>query len=132
MTIDAEVRAVLAAQARITASGPILLQIAAALAANIKKEKELMSQITDWAATEQADLTTISTTLDAVVTGVAALDALIVGFQNSPGTLSATDQAALDAIVAASAALVTKSAAISTVAPGTPPPPPPPLGSAHR
>lgn len=91
---------------------------------NIQKEQLLMSQITDWAAQEQADLTTISNTLDTIVTGIAALDALITQFQNSPGTLSATDQAALDAIQAASHALVAKSAAIS-VAPPTPPPPAP-------
>ncbi len=81
-----------------------------------------MSQITDWAAKEQADLTAISTTLDGIVTGIAALDAMIVAFQNSPGTLSAADQAALDSIVTASDALKTKSAAIST-APPVPPVP---------
>ena len=79
-----------------------------------------MSQITDWAATEAADLTTISTTLDAIVAGITALDALITNFQNSPGTLSAADQAVLDGIQAASKALVAKSQAISV----TPPVPP--------
>ena len=79
-----------------------------------------MSQITDWAAAEQADLTQISTTLDAIVAGVTALDTLITNFQNSPGTLSAPDQAALDGIQAASKALVSKASAIST-APPTPP-----------
>lgn len=76
-----------------------------------------MSQITDWAATEQASLTTISTTLDGIVTGIAALDVLIANFQNSPGTLSAADQAALDAIQASSTALVTKAGAIVVNAP---------------
>ena len=79
-----------------------------------------MSAITDWAAAEQADLTSISSTLNAIVTGVTALDTLIENFQNSPGSLSATDQAALDAITAASAALVTQAAAISTAPPSTP------------
>lgn len=79
-----------------------------------------MSKITDWAATEQADLTEISSTLDGIVTGVAALDTLITNFQNSPGTLSAEDQAALDAIKAASAALVTKASGISTTPPAAP------------
>ena len=79
-----------------------------------------MSQVTDWAAKEQADLTAISTTLDGIVTGIAALDTLITNFQNSPGTLSPADQAALDAIQTASDALVTKSQAISVAAP-TPP-----------
>ena len=84
-----------------------------------------MSQITDWAAKEQADLDTISVTLDGVVAGIAALDALITVFQNSPGTLSAADQAALDGIQAASKALVTKSAGISV---NPPAPPPNPVG----
>lgn len=83
--------------------------------------KKIMSQIQDWAAQEQADLTAISGTLDTIVTGINALDTLITNFQNSPGTLSAADQAALDGIKAASAALVTKSSAINV----TPPPPPP-------
>lgn len=78
-----------------------------------------MSQVTDWAAKEQADLTAISTTLDGVVAGVAALDVLIQNFQNSPGPLSQQDQAALDAISQASTALVAKSAAISTTAPSS-------------
>ena len=76
-----------------------------------------MSQITDWAAKEQANLDAVSATLDSIVTGIAALDKLITDFQNSPGTLSAADQAALDAIVASSGALVTKSAAISVTPP---------------
>ncbi len=80
-----------------------------------------MSQITDWAAKEQANLDSISKTLDGIVAGIAALDVLIQNFQNSPGTLSPSDQAALDAIVASSGNLVTKSAAIS-VTPPTPPP----------
>lgn len=81
-----------------------------------------MSQITDWAVQEQADLTAISNTLDSIVAGVTALDALIEQFQNSPGNLSAEDQAALDSIQAASKALVSKAAAIS-VAPPSPPMP---------
>ena len=79
-----------------------------------------MSKITDWAAAEQADLAQISTTLDGIVTGVAALDTLITNFQNSPGTLAPADQAALDAIQAASKALVTKAAAISVAPPSAP------------
>ena len=72
-----------------------------------------MSQITDWAAKEQADLDAISATLDGVVSGIAALDAMIQAFQNSPGTLSPSDQAALDAISSASTTLKDKAAAIS-------------------
>ena len=82
-----------------------------------------MSVITDWAAQEQADLSAISNTLDTVVAGIAALDTLITNLQNSPGTLSAADQAALDSIQAASKALVAKSSAISVTPPTTPPTP---------
>jgi hypothetical protein len=78
---------------------------------------QIMSQITDWAAQEQADLASISTTLDGIVTGIAALDALITSLQTSPGTLSAADQAALDSIQAASKALVAKSGAIVVTPP---------------
>lgn len=85
-----------------------------------RKQDKIMSQITDWAAKEQADLTAISTTLDSVVTGIAALDQAIQNLQNSPGTLSTSDQAALDAIEAQSSALVTKAQAISTAPPTAP------------
>ncbi len=86
-----------------------------------------MSQIMDWAAQEQAALAATSTSLDGVVVGVAALDAMIQAFQNSPGVLSPEDQAALDAITSVSGALAAKAAAISTTPPSaTPPPPPPP------
>jgi hypothetical protein len=85
-----------------------------------KMEERIMSQITDWAATEQASLDAISSTLDGIVTGIAALDALITQLQNSPGTLSAADQAALDAIQASSQALVAKSGAIAVTPPVTP------------
>ena len=82
--------------------------------------KKIMSAITDWAAREEANLTTISGTLDTIVAGIKALDDKITALQNSPGTLSPADQAALDQIEADSKALVTKAAAIDT----TPPPPP--------
>ena len=77
-----------------------------------------MSQITDWAAKEQADLTAISTTLDQIVQGVTALDVMITNFQNSPGTLAPLDQQALDSCQALSKALVAKVAAISVAPPG--------------
>ena len=88
----------------------------------LSNQENLMSQVTNWAAQEEADLTTISTTLDGIVSGVAALDVLIANFQNSPGTLSPADQASLDAIQASVKLLVTKTAAI-VVAPPVPVPP---------
>jgi len=82
-----------------------------------------MSAVTDFAALEQADLDAISAKVDAIITGISALDALITSLQNSPGTLSASDQAALDAIQASSKALVQKANAVVTAAPGSNPPP---------
>ena len=80
----------------------------------------VMSAITDWAAQEQADLLAISAALDTIVAGIANLDTRITNFRNSPGTLSAADQAALDAIQSASKDLKAKASAIS-VAPPVPP-----------
>ena len=109
--------------ARIEANQAVILK---QWAAATTQEKTDMSVITDWAAKENANLTAISGQLNTITSGVAALDAAIVAFQNSPGTLSAPDQAALDAIVAQSAALVTAAGAINTAVPGTTPPPPAP------
>ena len=86
----------------------------------ITNQEKLMSQITDWAAQEQQSLDAISSTLDSIVAGVAALDTLINNFQNSPGTLSPSDQAALDAIQASSKTLVAKVQAISVNPPVAP------------
>lgn len=88
-------------------------------------ERRIMSVITQWAEQEQADLTAISGTLDTITTGIKSLDDKITALQNSPGTLTPEDQAALDGIQSASKALVTKAAAISTDAPPTTPPPTP-------
>lgn len=89
-------------------------------------EKRIMSLITDQAAKIQANFDTLNTELDGIATGIAALDTLITGLQNSPGTLSPEDQAALDAIQAASGALATKAAAIVTAPPATAPTTPTP------
>lgn len=58
----------------------------------------IMSQISDFAATVNGNFASIKT-------GIQALDDKITAFQNSPGTLSPSDQAALDDIVATSATL---------------------------
>jgi hypothetical protein len=97
-----------------------LREIKNLLSLSIIQGRNLMSKITDWAAQEEVALTTISATLDSIVAGVAALDTLITNFQNSPGTLAPADQAALDGIQSASAALVAKAAAISVVPPAPP------------
>jgi hypothetical protein len=64
-----------------------------------------MSAVTDFAAKVEANFA-------ATKAGIQALDDKITALQNSPGTLSASDQAALDAIVADSAALVTQTNAL--------------------
>jgi hypothetical protein len=66
-----------------------------------------MSAISDWAAKE-------ATALASIQAGIANLDTLIQNFQNSPGTLSPSDQAALDAIAATSASLATAANAVPT------------------
>lgn len=84
-----------------------------------------MSALGGFAANEAAQLTAIQNSLTGIATGIAALDALIQKFQNSPGTLSAGDQQQLDAIVAQSTLVATQAAGISTAPPtGTSPNPP--------
>jgi hypothetical protein len=80
------------------------------------------SAIQAWAAGEATILAAAASAVTNLGTGVIALDAAITAFQNSPGTLSTADQAALNAIQAASQALVSQATAISTTAPGTPVP----------
>lgn len=75
--------------------------------------------VATFAAAEGAQLGVISGALVSIAAGVIALDTLITNLQNSPGQLSASDQASLDAIQAQSAALVTQVTAISTAAPGS-------------
>jgi hypothetical protein len=103
-------------------SRALLESIASSLSILVVKGVPLMSVITDWAAKEQADLTTISTQLQTITAGVQKLDALITSFQNSPGALSASDQAALDAVQAQSKSVVAAVQAIDTSAPGSAPP----------
>lgn len=79
-------------------------------------------KITDFAAAEGAKLDQLAQTLTTIKVGIQALDDQITQFQNSPGTLSADDQAMLDAIQAKSADLVTTAGAIDTTPPFAKPP----------
>ena len=83
---------------------------------------QIMSAITDITDAVQANFTTLGSQLGAILTGIAALDTLITNLQNSPGSLSASDQAALNAIQTASAALVAQAQGISTAPPTAPTP----------
>jgi hypothetical protein len=85
-----------------------------------KELTHLMSKVTEFASKQQADFDTLNSKVDSIAAGVTALYELIAAFQNSPGTLSPEDQAALDGIQAASAALVAKTAAINTAPPVAP------------
>jgi hypothetical protein len=76
----------------------------------LRQGEQFMSAITDFSAKVESNFATIKT-------GIQALDDKITAFQNSPGTLSATDQAALDAIVADSAALATAANSMPSVTP---------------
>lgn len=79
----------------------------------LENQERTMSAITDFAAQVNANFATIQS-------GIASLDAQIQAFQNSPGSLSPSDQAALDGIVAASGALAAAASA-PVVPPVTPP-----------
>ena len=85
-------------------------------------EKRIMSKITDQMDAEQRDADAISLKLDSITAGIAELDRLITEFQNSPGTLSAADQTAVDKIQSVISGLRSKAEGIST----TPPTPPTP------
>jgi prophage DNA circulation protein len=77
----------------------------------VEEIQELMSAVSDFATKVNANFASIKA-------GIAALDAKIQAFQNSPGTLSPADQTALDDIVATSATLATAAnAAVPVVTP---------------
>lgn len=80
------------------------------------------SAIQAWAAAEQPVLDSIAAAINSLAAGVQALDNLITTLQNSPGQITAADQATLDAAQAQSKALLAQLQAISTTPPGTPVP----------
>lgn len=76
-------------------------------------EDRLMSKIADLEATEQTNNAAVSAKLDELQTGITDLNRQITDFNNSPGTLSAEDQAAVDRMQAASKALADKAESVS-------------------
>jgi hypothetical protein len=74
--------------------------------------KTIMSAISDFAKKVNANFASIQS-------GIKALDDKITAFQNSPGTLSPEDQAALDDIVKTSGDLATAAQAAVPVVPPT-------------
>lgn len=92
-----------------------------------KQKEKVMAQPQDDFAALEANFTVIQEGITSANTGVQALDAQILAFQNSPGTLSPEDQARLDAIVATSNSVATAMQALATAAnaPVGPTPPAP-------
>lgn len=82
-----------------------------------------MKAIDDFVAKVQASNDKISADLDGIKTEIADLNQKIQDLQNSTGTLSATDQAALDTISTNSQALADKADALVVPAVPTPPTP---------
>lgn len=82
---------------------------------------EIMSSISDFAAAQTAFNTDISNDLDAIQTQIADLNTLITTLQNSPGTISAADQATLDQLQSSGTALAAKADALSNKTPPAPP-----------
>lgn len=82
---------------------------------------KLMSKISDFATAVQANFDKVSTDLDSISTDIKALNDLITQLQNSPGTITPADQALLDQVQAAAAALQTKADAAVPAPLPTPP-----------
>ncbi|HSW83475.1 MAG TPA: hypothetical protein VLH12_08375 [Usitatibacter sp.] len=95
--------------------------IKTALATLIQLGERTMSQISDFAAKQTAHNQKVSADLDALKQQIDDLNTKIATIQNSPGTLSAEDQATLDQIEAAGTDLANKADALAGVTPPTPP-----------
>lgn len=101
-----------------------------------KRDRKTMSALSDFLAKQTAFNSRQATAIDAVVAGVAGvsadvdtLNAKITELQNSIGTVSPEDQAAIDSLQAQGEALSTKleaaSTALTALDAANPPPPPP-------
>ncbi len=75
-------------------------------------EDRIMSKISEFDERQQARNAAIAAAVDGIAADLKALDDKITEFQNSEGTLSAEDQARLDALETASGALVDRLAAV--------------------
>jgi hypothetical protein len=93
-----------------------------------KKLVIIMSKITDFATAANTAFTTISASLDNIVSDEANLAKQITDLKNqlasSGSNLTAEDQAALDAVVVSATTLATKTATIAEAVPDLPAPPP--------
>ena len=82
-----------------------------------------MTALSDFAAKQNAHNIKVSLDLDSLSAGIADLNAKISALQNSSGTITAEDQALLDAVEASGAALETKADALAGVVAAPPVPP---------
>ncbi len=85
-----------------------------------------MSAVSDFAAAVQVQFDAVNANLDNITADIANLDKMIQDLKDqlASGNLSPEDQAALDAVAAASSALNSKSKDIADKTPDLPPPPP--------
>lgn len=86
--------------------------------------EQIMSAITEYAARAKEHNDRVAKALDGLAADIAKLNDSIASIQNSPGSLSAEDQAALDSAEAAAKSLAEKAEGLD----GLTPPEAPPVG----
>lgn len=86
-------------------------------------ERTIMSAISDFAAKQNAFNDRVDTAVAGITSDVDALTAKIVELQNTSGSITAEDQALLDAIQARSEAVATKLEALDALNEKAPTPP---------
>jgi len=80
-----------------------------------------MTAISDYAAKVNASYAQLATSLTDIKTEISSLNDKINQLQNSPGPISAADQATLDAAQVQVNTLVQSAQALDTIQPPTPP-----------
>jgi peptidoglycan hydrolase CwlO-like protein len=105
------------------ASTEEVFRVEGTLAKILNKLEHMMSAISDFAVKQQAHNDKVSTDLDSIAAQIKTLNDLIAKLQSSPGTITPADQAMLDQIEAAGAALGTKADALAGVVAAPPAPP---------
>ncbi len=80
-------------------------------------ERNIMSQISDFAAKQKAHNDKIDAAITGISGDIAGLNDLIQKLQTTPGPISAEDQATLDQLDAAGTALADKVAAVDDLTP---------------
>ena len=91
--------------------------ITQSLATLHQKVDQIMSAISDFKVKQDAHNQKVSDDLDAIAAQVKTMNDLIAKLQTSPGTITPEDQATLDQLDAAGAALATKADAMIAVTP---------------